>query len=188
MLGPTSLGIMRRSAGVPLNCGLILSNRWGPPQSVRGNSPELEVHRICRRYRGVRVLALCLLGPWLRSRAVATQGDIRHKWWDRKESIPLHGHVLGGRTWPTNTAPATRIIRPTTQERPSSDTDSTPKRNSITVMKGTGEQQTPGIWEHLGTDQPRMFQIASPRVLSSPGKMWAYVFSVVTMVAWPIRR
>ena len=22
---------MRRSAGVPLNCGLILSNRWGPP-------------------------------------------------------------------------------------------------------------------------------------------------------------
>ena len=29
--GPTGLGIIRRSAGVPLNCGLILSNRWGPP-------------------------------------------------------------------------------------------------------------------------------------------------------------
>ena len=32
--GPTGLGIIRRSAGVPLNCGLILSNRWGPPPSV----------------------------------------------------------------------------------------------------------------------------------------------------------
>ena len=32
MPGPTGLGIIRRSAGVPLNCGLILSNRWGPPQ------------------------------------------------------------------------------------------------------------------------------------------------------------
>ena len=30
--GPTDLGIIRRSAGVPLNCGLILSNRWGPRQ------------------------------------------------------------------------------------------------------------------------------------------------------------
>ena len=30
--GPTGLGIIRRSAGVPLNYGLILSNRWGPPQ------------------------------------------------------------------------------------------------------------------------------------------------------------
>ena len=30
--GPTGLGIIWRSAGVPLNCGLILSNRWGPPQ------------------------------------------------------------------------------------------------------------------------------------------------------------
>ena len=25
-----------RSAGVPLNCGLILSNRWGPPHSQQG--------------------------------------------------------------------------------------------------------------------------------------------------------
>ena len=30
--GPTGLGIIWRSAGVPLNCGLILSNQWGPPQ------------------------------------------------------------------------------------------------------------------------------------------------------------
>ena len=29
--GPTGLGIIWRSAGVPLNCGLILSNRWGSP-------------------------------------------------------------------------------------------------------------------------------------------------------------
>ena len=29
---PTDLGIMRKSAGVPLSCGLILSNPWGPPQ------------------------------------------------------------------------------------------------------------------------------------------------------------
>ena len=32
MPGPTGLGIIRRSAGVPLDCGLILSNRWAPPQ------------------------------------------------------------------------------------------------------------------------------------------------------------
>ena len=28
-----------RSAGVPLNCGLILSNRWGPPQFPDPNHP-----------------------------------------------------------------------------------------------------------------------------------------------------
>ena len=33
--GQTGLGIIRRSAGVPLNCGLILSNRWGPPHRKR---------------------------------------------------------------------------------------------------------------------------------------------------------
>ena len=32
MLGPIGLGIIRSSAGVSLNCGLILSNPWGPPQ------------------------------------------------------------------------------------------------------------------------------------------------------------
>ena len=31
-LGQIGLGIIRSSAGVPLNCGLILSNPWGPPQ------------------------------------------------------------------------------------------------------------------------------------------------------------
>ena len=31
MLGPIGLDIIRRSAGVPLICGLILSNQWGPP-------------------------------------------------------------------------------------------------------------------------------------------------------------
>ena len=32
MPGPTGLGIIGRNAGVPLNSGLILSNRWAPPQ------------------------------------------------------------------------------------------------------------------------------------------------------------
>ena len=31
VLGPTGLGIMRGSAGIPLDCGLILSSQWGPP-------------------------------------------------------------------------------------------------------------------------------------------------------------
>ena len=33
VFGPTGLAIIRGSAGVPLNCGLILSNQWGPPHS-----------------------------------------------------------------------------------------------------------------------------------------------------------
>ena len=33
---PTGLGITRSSAGVPLNCGLTLSNRWGPSHPLRG--------------------------------------------------------------------------------------------------------------------------------------------------------
>ena len=46
VLGPTSLGIMRRSAGVPLNCGLILSNRWGPPHClVWCNYPVVKIPR-----------------------------------------------------------------------------------------------------------------------------------------------
>ena len=30
---PTGLGILRKSAGVPHNCGLILSKPWGPPHA-----------------------------------------------------------------------------------------------------------------------------------------------------------
>ena len=39
VLGPTGLGIIRSNAGVPLNCGLILSNPWGPPQGLHNKRP-----------------------------------------------------------------------------------------------------------------------------------------------------
>ena len=54
--GPTGLGIIRRSAGVPINCGLILPNRWGPPQNDRStlllehHLKELKLPSFLREY------------------------------------------------------------------------------------------------------------------------------------------
>ena len=45
MLGTTGLGIIRSSAGVPLNCGLILSNQWGPPHFL---SETTMTHSSCK--------------------------------------------------------------------------------------------------------------------------------------------
>ena len=56
--GPTGLGIIRRSAGVPLNCGLILSNRWGPPHSVGGPSSN-----VCNGHVLTQQVSAADLGP-----------------------------------------------------------------------------------------------------------------------------
>ena len=45
MLGPTGLGIIWRSVGVPPNCGLILSNQWGPPQNVNSVNGTISSNR-----------------------------------------------------------------------------------------------------------------------------------------------